>query len=228
MNYSGNKNAKSEVLDFFAKRFTLKPFDELDGYLTKLEAKRSFAIGSGKFSEGLINDFTLPSSFFACEKEDAKKILEYSKSEVKLRLLGEQKLLAREVSSPTAIESYNTCPYRYFLEKGLKVNKRETGELSPSVIGVIMHEIFCSFTKRIEEIDSENATGDIDRIFLEESEKALSKSEYSALKEDASISAGLNSALKECKKFCIKTYNWSVGSKFKTSADDVEVKFGGR
>lgn len=226
VDYSGTKNAKSEILDFFAKRFTIKPFEELDGYLTKLEAKRTFAIGSGRFSEGLINDFTLPSSFYACAVEDAKKILEYSKSEVKLRLSAEQKLLAREVSSPTAIESYNVCPYRYFLEKGLKVSRRETGELSPSIIGVIMHEIFCSFTKRIEEIDSENAIRDINKIFLEESEKTLSKGEYSALKEDASINAGLNSALKECKKFCIKTYNWSLGSKFKTASDDVEVKFG--
>ena len=226
VDYSGSKNAKSEVLDFFAKRFTLKPFAEPDGYLTKLEAKRTFAIGASRFSEGLISDFTLPSSFFACSREDAQKILNYSKSEVKLRLSAEKKLLAREVASPTAIESYNSCPYRYFLEKGLKVKERETGELSPSIIGVIMHEIFCSFTKRIAEIDSENAKDSIDKIFLEESEKTLSKNDYSALKEDASISAGLNSALKECKKFCIKTYNWSLGSKFKTVPDDVEVKFG--
>lgn len=226
VDYSGNKNVKSEIIEYFTKRFSVRTVGEVSGYLTKLQAKRTFAVNSGRFVEGLVNDFTLPSSYYSVEVDDAKKILEQANAEVKLKLDTGENILARDITSPTAIESYNVCPYRYFMEKGLRVKPREKGELSGSLVGVIMHEIFCSFTKRLGEIDSACPEESIARIFEEESKKTLAKNEFSMLLEDAPSRFSVNSALKECKKFCVKTYSWIDSSKFTTAPDDVEVKFG--
>lgn len=221
-NFSGASNVKSEIVDYFSKSFTLKKAPVFDGYTSKAQGLRSFAKDCALFSELKINDIENATGYFKVCKEDAEHVLNYANSEMKLRLEEFSNILIKDLSSATAIEEYNKCPYRYFIEKGLNVRERETGELSSLSTGVLMHDVFCRFIKKA----SDKQEVDFDVLFSEVKTEILQSPEYKVFLSDSEVSAQLDYSLSECEDFCKKTLTWLTGSSFKPSSDDVEVRFG--
>lgn len=222
--YSGNKNIKSEIFDYAENAFDAEKLSATNGYRSVKQGLRNFARDCGLFSECLIDDFRLPSAYYrASGEKKADKVLSYSDKEMNFNLVNST-VLVKDVTSPTAIEDYQKCPYKYFIEKGLKVREREKGEMNGLSVGNIMHEIFCAFVKRLPEINKDE---EVNRIFKEEASKIIEKKQYKVFGEDPIERAKLYSTLKECEKFCRHTYEWSCNSDFKTQKNGTEVKFGG-
>lgn len=53
--------------------------------------------------------------------------------------------------SVSRIEKYASCPFAYFIQYGLKAKNRKLYEFAPPDLGLLVHDILDSFTKRIKQ-----------------------------------------------------------------------------
>ncbi len=220
----GEKTVKSEICNFCERRFTLRAFDPIKLYLTEKQGLKNFSKACGDYSVGRIDDFTLPTSFYrATINRRAEKIAEYANKEIKERLENNSRVLIKDVTSPTAIEEFYKCPYRFFVGRCLNVKPRETGEIDGLTVGNLMHEIFKEYVENIGAVSDENSS---DTLFDRIAEGILSRKEYEKFLYEPDLKYSMTSALNECKKFCFKTYAHLTNSNFTAEKTNLEVGFG--
>lgn len=89
-------------------------------------------------------------------------------------LLGGLKKLMEEnltISSPTHIEKYFLCPYRFFLERVIGIQQMEAPEEIKKISGLergkLYHHIFCEFFRRLEEKGLIPLSGEMLEIYLD-------------------------------------------------------------
>lgn len=65
--------------------------------------------------------------------------------------------------SPSSIESFYNCPYRYFVEKVLRIKRRDEAEETVQLLGTFMHDVLERYYTRYElrENEIERLTADI-------------------------------------------------------------------
>lgn len=218
--YSGGATAKSEILSFFEKFFDFERFPKYDGYITKAQGMRTFSRDCSRFATLKIDDFSYPAGFYAATGGEPEKIVNYANKEVKVRLDGKKGAILGGVFSPTEIEDFYACPYRSFLIHALKVKERETGKVNALSVGNLMHEIFKNFIANVEKVVDENT---FNEVFENSSAPVLHSKDFSRFDGEESR-YNLNSALKECKKYCRKLADWYKKSVFKP--EKTEAVFG--
>lgn len=220
----GDKNVKSEVLKTAESLFSVKPFPEKSGYLTYKEGLSTFARSCGDFVDSRINDFTSATTFYTTVGEDKLGgLLQRSNQEVKVKLNSGKEIMEKKFVSPTRIEDYYKCPYRAFLSAGLKLTRRDKGEVDGFSVGNIMHEIFSEYLKEenlCKVYDAESSFAVVKNI----AEKILKEEKYSRYFENAVTKNSVNNAIKECAKFCYKNYLALKKSTFKVAR--TEASFG--
>lgn len=94
--------------------------------------------------------------------------------------------------SASSIETYNKCPYRYFLERTIKLKERKNYEISSMDIGNLIHSVFekiFSKYKNNEFFDSKKSEGIIDDAIKEVLAESLS---FKELKNGDDIYYGNN------------------------------------
>lgn len=107
---------------------------------------------SGKSIEPSFNLVNFAKSYNT--KAKRYPLIENDNSEFKLYNLNKnlaQKLFFKDgiiEGSISAFEQYNSCPYSYFLKRGLKLYTKELPDLSYAYIGSIIHEIMEAVTNR--------------------------------------------------------------------------------
>ncbi|MBR1983137.1 MAG: PD-(D/E)XK nuclease family protein, partial [Clostridia bacterium] len=215
----GRQSVKSQVISYLSNAFTLKPFGENNGYLTRKQAFNSFAKGCSDFSQGLVDDFTVPASFYhVADKELADKILQSANKQVKMRLDGGLKAVSGKITSPTAIEDYYKCPYRSFLLHGLNLKERKQGKPDGLSVGNVMHETLKYFLREIKNVTQDN----LETVFEDIINKVLSSQEFSWLFDDPETENSISRTVLECKKYCRKTLEYYNRTDFK----DVKTEVG--
>lgn len=123
---------------------------------------------------------------------------------------GEQLFISRTGGiSPTTLETYYTCPYRNFMQQGLKLAEREEGTLRPLDTGNFIHQVLQDLAKDIASCKDESEAVSRGENRAEE---LLRKKEYSSLtgtksgqytaaeliKEAGKVTAGMYLQLAEC------------------------------
>ncbi len=223
-NGGGEDNGKSEVYEFIEKAFTCQNFPKIGGYYTDKQALLTFAKSCSQFADGTIDDFSEASSYFSVAGDDkAHRLLNKTDKEVKLRLDRHKHLIVSDVTSPTAIEDFNKCPYMSFLSHALRLRKADDGSVNGLSVGNLMHEIFAYYIKNLNRIKDEKTS---DTVFKEASQKVLEREEFLRYTLDPSQKHMIDRVLAECKKFCYKNYLWLKNSSFIAQSTDIEVKFG--
>ncbi len=219
LNVAGDKTVKSQALSEIEELFTVRPFPKVGGYLTYKSGLSAFARACGDFATGKLNDFKEASSFYAVAGEnDLKPLLDRANQEIKIRLDGSKEIMAKSHVSPTRIEDYYKCPYRAFLSGGLRLKRREEGVVDGFSVGNLMHEIFSEYALKMQFVTDEISSNElVDSI----ARKALQKEEYARYLTDAVTSTAVESALKECAKFCYKNYLAMQSSSFKVKKTEV-------
>ncbi len=219
---NGSKNLKGEIISTIEKILELNPFPKENGYLTKKQGLKTFAKECGEFADGKIKDFVLASSYYmAVEGEKAKDLLGRADVELKENLSSSREILMRKVISPTTIEDYYKCPYRSFMAHGLKLKKREEGDVDVLSVGNLMHDVFSEYALRMQEVSDENTSN---TLFEEISEAILQTKEYNKFLEDTASKMTVKRVLLECKKYCYKTFLSFSSSDLKDIK--TEVSFG--
>ncbi len=87
----------------------------------------------------------------------------------------------------TQLEQYFSCPYKHFMQFGLKLNEREEGKLRVTDVGTIIHEVLeCYFKATLGKLRklSVEELGDVAERSIE---KVFSKKEYEYLRADTSV-----------------------------------------
>jgi ATP-dependent helicase/nuclease subunit B len=181
-----------------------KTFPQYNGYLTFNQGLNTFARSCGEFAEGKIDDFTYPSTFYsAVGEQKLDKLLRRSNKEVKIRLDAGAEVMDRKTISPTRIENYYACPYKAFLSGALNLKTRAQGNVDGFSIGNVMHEIFCDYAQKIDNVTDKQSS---DARFESITEKVLSRDEYKKFLSDPATDATVKRVLLECKEYCYKTY----------------------
>lgn len=89
--------------------------------------------------------------------------------------------------SPSSIESFYSCPYRYFVEKVLRIKKRDEAEETVQLLGTFMHDVLERYYTRHEllEKDIERLTAEICAEILNENKSTqLARSgDFNAVKK---------------------------------------------
>ena len=244
---SGKNVGKSEMLDYFLKIFdglqvvgkegvarfyengTEAVKDGLDAmrFLDEEQGKRVFARDAGRFRAGLLSDFSGASTFYACMEKRGKKseldaILACSNAELQVLLeRGKEILLRSDTVSATALERYFTCPYRNFLEGGLRLSERKDGEVKPLDTGNFLHEVLDAYVRRIAEIRTKEES---DLVVGEICERLKTKEAYAAFLADGKGRVAVDRLIAEAKRVAYAVRNQIVGSSF--SEVRTEVYFG--
>lgn len=78
--------------------------------------------------------------------------------------------------SPSSIESFYNCPYRYFVEKVLRIKKRDEAEETVQLLGTFMHDVLERYYTRYELREN-----DIERLIAEICAEVLAEDEYTTL-----------------------------------------------
>lgn len=86
--------------------------------------------------------------------------------------------------SPSSIESFYSCPYRYFVEKILRIKKREEAEESVQLLGTFMHDVLERYYTRHELLEN-----NIESLTAEICAEVLTEDEYSQLARSGDFNA---------------------------------------
>ncbi|MGN0818735.1 MAG: PD-(D/E)XK nuclease family protein [Candidatus Coproplasma sp.] len=125
------------------------------------------------------------------------------------------KKLYGNVFSPTALESYFTCPYRSFMQRGLKLAEREEGVMRPLDCGNFIHEVLQKLAYTVNLINSEE---ELVQKAEEIAAGLLSTPEYAALSSSKRGEHMGKDLIEEAVKVSSGMYAQLKNSNFKVSA----------
>ncbi len=103
--------------------------------------------------------------------ETVRKGLSYTNYPAELKVEHMDELYGKNLTlSVSKLESYNRCPFAYFVKYGLKAQERREFILKTPDVGNLMHDVLDRFTKRIKEenLDWKNITPDYTRRSVDE------------------------------------------------------------
>ena len=216
---NGKKKEKSEIISFFEKAFTLLEFPKTERYLSDRQALKSFANDIAEFREWSKTDIAEALALLeADEKNRAKNILESANTEIAKRIDNANVLLDSHIS-PTSVEDFYRCPYRFFIGKTLGVKEREIGEISSNEMGTIMHNVFYNFASSLPSVDNEEGAK---KLYLACKEEAVKDERNRKYFSSPSTENAFFYALNECEKHCLDLYEFVSNTTFKTEKDNLE------
>lgn len=210
---SGKPQAKSDVMKYLVRSFGLKAEKEdilkddsekiAERYLAPKQAEKRFALETGRFRDGFSNDLTGAASYYFTvdEGEDGglkkrtQDVLEGLNSEIG-RVIEGGIDFSSDTVTVTGIESFYSCPFKWFMERCVGISEREEGKLKPRDSGNIIHlasELYVNAFKNGEITDEESSDIAVEKIveaiFSSEDVKRLSsapcsENEMERLKEE--------------------------------------------
>lgn len=162
-----------------------KEESDLNALVYELGSKQGvieFALGDreGKLFESLLS---------LVERNDLFEEKNYGEKKLSVKSL----FFASGATSVSALQTYFTCPYKYFLQYGLYVRKKDDGEVTPIDVGLLLHKIIENYVKENMPEDVHSFVQKSVPLALEEFEK------YSYSDESEKI---LNRLMKEAEKLC--------------------------
>lgn len=125
---------------------------------------------------------------------------------------GRELFVTYDSVSPTALETYYACPYRNFMQQGLKLQEREEGAMRPLDTGNFIHTVLQKLAPDIGTC----ANADEARTRAgEAAEKLLESGAYSSLTDSKSGQYTADELVKEAGEVTAGMYEQLANSKFK-------------
>ena len=114
--------------------------------------------------------------------------------------------------SPTALESYFSCPFKNFVERGLKLKEREEAAVLAVDTGNFIHELLEKTAKRAETTETEE---EMYALAMQIGAEILKGSLYAMQQDTASDEVFSDKLLKEGAKVAVAAYRQIKNSEFK-------------
>lgn len=164
--------------------------------------RNSLLYPDGRFSATVVNCYLADGAEFAA-RSDGGRFKPFDKSA----------LYARGIS-PTALETYYTCPYKAFMQQGLKLKERREGTFRPLDTGNLIHSVLEKVAEKINGIEtSEECAAEAVKI----AEELLKSAAYAVTEGDG----GAEFAAEKIKEESV-TYSLAMFEQIKKSSFTVE------
>ena len=242
----GKAQKPSDAINYLSRIFGLKavtpfdvstiktPSDLADKYLSFGQAEKQFALDVGLYKDKVLKDFTLPSAYyFATEdiKDDgvsrdslASEILSSVNTEIAKRIQVNANVIKNDTVSVSTIESFYSCPFKCFMDNGVKIYDRETGNIDSNDTGIFIHKVVELYVAKFIEgniIDLETSDKVCDEIILE----VASNDEYARYKEDLKNDNELDRLKEESKRVTRGLFYQLTNTDFKPFGAEVDFGF---
>lgn len=228
---NGKSIKKSEALMYIEKIFALNAKSVIavdggaDGYLTSAQSSKRFAIEVGKFKNGIINDFSGASAYYYAtnDTKTAQKILESADVSFAKRLDNVGNVMVKEYVSASMLERFYSCPFRCFMDYGLKLTEREVGEIKPQNSGNFIHLVVELYATAFKDgkITDEKSSNTVTAQIVDDIVKT---SEYAVYADDLTMANVLLRLKSEAFRVTDALYKQLTNTDF--SVFGAEVKFG--
>ena len=139
--------------------------------------------------------------------------------------LGRELFVNYDAVSPSTLETYYSCPYRNFMQQGLKLQEREEGTMRALDTGNFIHAVLQNLAP---EMDKCRDREDAKNRGREEADKLLKSSAYSSLTDSKSGQYTAEQLIKEAGEVTAGAYEQLANSKFKVEKAEqwCEIKLG--
>lgn len=122
--------------------------------------------------------------------------------------------------SPTSLENYFTCPFKHFIERGLKLKEREETAVLAVDSGNFIHELLEIVTKKTDELSSEE---ELKAFAKQTGEEIMKKPVYSSQSDTASGLFFSEKLLQEGVEVSLAVYRQLKNSLFSVEATEKTV-----
>ena len=122
--------------------------------------------------------------------------------------------------SPTSLENYFHCPFRHYIERGLRLKEREEATVLAVDTGDFVHLLLQKTAKKAEEMENEEA---MRAYALQEGEEILKTSVYAMQQDTASGLVFLDKLLNEGADVAVAAYRQIKNSDFKVEKTEASV-----
>ncbi len=161
--------------------------------------------------------FTALDKLSVTEKDD---YLRERKGQVSVER-GEELFFRDGKLSPTALENYFSCPFKHFVERGLKLKEREEATVLAVDTGDFVHLLLQKTAKKAAEIDTEE---ELRAYAMQEGERLLKTSVYAMQQDTASGLVFSEKLLKESADVAVAAYRQIKNSHFQVEKTEATVK----
>ena len=148
-----------------------------------------------------------------CGEELTKEVADKQSAAVEWR-----KLYGDSVS-PTSLETYFACPYKAFMQQGLRLAERREGTFRPLDSGNFIHTVLEEVAKKLNAIGSEEECA---AIAGECAERLLGKSAYFTQSDDGGAAYTAGALVGEARTISVGMYRQLKNSRF--TVEDVEKR----
>ena len=176
------------------------------------------------------NDLSFTKSYLSYLKDhgDYKTMVDglyYSNIKNNLNETKAKNLYPKKHFNVTEIETYSRCPYRYFVNFGIKPYYEENYDVDARELGSIVHNSLEDVSRLIKDSDIENITnGELDQLIIENFSFSIDNYLDKARRNDPRNEFILNNLIKNTKNNSKEVINQLKKGEFKVA--DVEVNFG--
>lgn len=176
------------------------------------------------------NDLTFSKSYLSYLKDygDFETMVDglyYSNIKNNLNESNAHNLYPKNHFNVTEIETYSKCPYRYFVNFGIKPYYEENYDVDQRELGSIVHNSLEDVSRLIKDSDTENITNEeLDQLIIENFSKSIDNYLDKTRKSNPRNEFILNNLIKNTKNNSKEVINQLKKGEFKVA--DVEVDFG--
>ncbi len=133
---------------------------------------------------------------------------------------GEELFFRNGKISPTALENYFSCPFKHFVERGLKLKEREEAAVLAVDTGNFIHELLERTAKFVEKTETEDA---MRALAMEIGEEILKNSLFSMQRDTVSGEVFNEKLLKEGAEVAVAAYKQIKNSDFRVEEIEKQI-----
>ncbi len=229
----GEECAKSEIIDYVSRLFTvggsaLAPVSadkianeriNLPYYLASpAAALRRIAGGNGDSTENSTVYALLRDTAEQKGEGDFSRALNavVSGGEQSKNFTGAEKLYGDRIS-PTTLETFFACPYKCFMQQGLRLEERKEGELRPLDSGNFIHSVLEEVAKNLSGV---NSGEECVALATSIAQDKLTRPPYNTFTQDGRGEYTAASLVEESAQISLGMYNQLSNSSFEISATE--------
>ena len=193
----------------------------------KSQATEKLVAEMSKIADGNTNGLQQTSNlYYALDQKDVNDFVFKTLQKPNLDK-GKNVLLPRGETAVTKIECFYACPYKYFLQNGLKLKPRDMGEIKSFDTGTIIHDVLENFVKTVFVDKKAGDDFSVETMAIQLLQQVLKRDEYQYLSNHPKLEHLVERVSKECVFACNEVYSQIENSSFKPYATELAFGFDG-
>ena len=144
----------------------------------------------------------------------------FNKEGRNLRVSSGRKLfLSKNTTTASKITEFFKCPYKFYIQHGLRAKPRQVADVQSSYIGDILHAVLERYVRSVDITESDQVTNNRADMYFDE---VMQDDFFRALASDVAVTHVLRQLRNECHKMCNVVKKQLASSSFANFATELE------